>query len=85
MSITITGQYANLSRGRISAKHMATGQWAERGNGTVTLDQPGKWMVSQTDGFSRKETVYIVVEADGSISDGNGNAAFGSRSRFTVR
>ena len=67
-TITITGQYANLSRGRISAKHVATGQWGERGNGTVTLDRPGKWMISQTDGFARKETVYAVVSEDGSVS-----------------
>lgn len=71
MSITITGQYATLSRGRISAKHVATGVWAERGSGTVTLDRSGKWMVSQTDGFSRKETVYVVVSEDGTV-DGLG-------------
>lgn len=68
INITITGQYANLSRGRISAKHTATGQWAGRGNGTVTLNRSGKWMVSQTDGFSRKETVYVEVTEDGEIS-----------------
>lgn len=85
MSVTITGQYATLSRGRISAKHVATGQWAERGAGTVILDRPGKWMVSQTDGFSRKETVYIVMSNDcETVSDDSGNAAFGSRSRFTI-
>lgn len=67
VSITITGQYATLSRGRISAKHVSTGQWASRGNGTVTLDRPGKWMISQTDGFSRKETVYATVSDDGEI------------------
>lgn len=61
MQITITGQYATLSRGRIVAKHVPTGTWGERGNGTVTLDQPGKWMVNQTDGFNRKETVYVEV------------------------
>lgn len=71
MSITISGQYANLSRGRISAKHVSTGTWAERGNGTVTLDRPGKWMISQTDGFNRKETVYVVVSENGEI-DGLG-------------
>lgn len=69
--ITITGQYARLSRGRITAKHVKSGQWGERGNGTVTLDQPGKWMVSQTDGFNRKETVYLEVSEDGDI-DGLG-------------
>lgn len=68
ISITITGQYANLSRGRICAKHVKTGQWAERGNGTVTLDREGKWMVSQTDGFSRKETVYVEVSSSGDVS-----------------
>ncbi len=67
ISITITGQYANLSRGRITAKHTATGTWGERGNGTVTLDKPGKWMVSQTDGFNRKETVYVTVSETGEI------------------
>lgn len=67
-SVTITGQYANLSRGRISAKHTKTGQWAERGNGTVILDQPGKWMISQTDGFSRKETVYVEVSESGEVT-----------------
>lgn len=71
MQITITGQYANLSRGRIVAKHIATGTWGKRGNGSVTLDRPGKWMVSQTDGFSRKETVYVEVTEDGGI-DGLG-------------
>lgn len=68
MSVTITGQYANLSRGRISAKHVATGTWAERGNGTVILDRLGKWMVSQTDGFSRKETMYVEVSEDGEVT-----------------
>jgi hypothetical protein len=68
MSVTITGQYATLSRGRIVAKHVKTGQWGERGNGTVTLDRPGKWMVSQTDGFSRKETIYVEVSEDGTVS-----------------
>jgi len=71
MSITLTGQYAMLSRGRILAKHVATGEWGERGNGTVTLDRPGKWMVSQTDGFTRKETVTLTVQMDGSL-DGLG-------------
>ena len=68
MSITITGNYATLSRGRITAKHSKTGQWADRGHGTVTLDIPGKWMVSQTDGFSRKETVYVEVSEDGTVT-----------------
>lgn len=68
IEIVVTGQYANLSRGRISAKHSATGTWGERGNGTVTLDKPGKWMVSQTDGFSRKETVYVTVSEDGEVT-----------------
>ncbi len=68
MSITITGDYANLSRGRISAKHTSSGTWAERGNGTAILDKPGKWMVSQTDGFSRKETVYVEVSESGEVT-----------------
>lgn len=68
IQITITGQYAQLSRGRISAKHLATQTWGERGNGTVTLDKPGKWMVSQTDGFSRKETSYVTVSESGEVS-----------------
>lgn len=68
MSIIITGDYANLSRGRISAKHVKSGRWAERGNGTVILDTPGKWMVSQTDGFNRKETVYVEVSEDSTVS-----------------
>ena len=67
MSVTLTGQYANLSRGRIVAKHVPTGTWGERGDGTVTLDKLGKWMVSQTDGFSRKETAYVTVSADGKV------------------
>lgn len=67
MKITITGHYAKLSRGRISAKHMKSGQWAERGNGTVVIDTPGKWMISQSDGFSRKETVYVDVSEDGEV------------------
>lgn len=67
MTVTITGQYANLSRGRIVAKHMETGTWGERGNGTVTLDRAGKWMISQTDGFNRKETVYAIVSEDGTV------------------
>lgn len=67
MTVTITGQYATLSRGRISAKHVQSGIWAERGNGTVILDKEGKWMVSQTDGFSRKETAYVTVSEDGGI------------------
>jgi hypothetical protein len=71
-TITITGHYAQLSRGRISAKHIPTGTWAERGNDTVILDRPGKWMVSQTDGFNRKETVYVIVNDDGSITDVKG-------------
>lgn len=70
-TITITGQYATLSRGRITAKHMKSGEWGERGNGNVTLDRPGTWMISQTDGFSRKETVYAVVDENGEI-DGLG-------------
>lgn len=68
ISITITGQYATLSRGRISARHTESGAWAARGNGTVTLDRPGKWMVSQTDGFNRKETTYVTITESGKIS-----------------
>lgn len=71
MQVVITGQYARLSRGRISDKNVKTGQWAERGNGTVIIDEPGKWMVSQSDGFNRKETVYITVSDDGDV-DGLG-------------
>jgi hypothetical protein len=67
MSITLTGDYALLSRGKISAKHVQSGQWAERGDGTVILDQSGKWMISQSDGFHRKETVYVTVSEDGDI------------------
>jgi hypothetical protein len=67
MKITVTGQYATLSRGRISAKH-SSGIWAERGNATVILDRPGRWMVSQTDGFNRKETVYVEISDDGSVT-----------------
>ena len=69
--ITVTGQYARLSRGRIVAKHMTTGSWGKRGGGTVTLDQPGEWMISQTDGYSRKETVYVTVSEEGEV-DGLG-------------
>lgn len=72
MEIKITGQYAVLSRGRISAKHIKSGDWAERENGIVVLDRPGRWMVSQTDGFNRKETVYVVVSKDGKV-DGLGS------------
>ena len=67
VSVTITGQYATLSRGRITAKLQRTDHWGLRGNGTVTLDRPGHWMVSQTDGFKRKETVYVTVHEDGSV------------------
>lgn len=77
--VTITGQYAGLSRGRIVAKHMATGTWGERGPGTVVLDRPGKWMVSMTDGFQRRETAYVTVGDDGELAD-----SFGPRSRFEV-
>lgn len=80
MSVTVTGQYARLSRGRISAKHIKSQQWAERGNGTVILDSAGKWMVSQTDGFNRKETTYVIVTDDGN----NLEESFGSRSRFSI-
>ena len=66
--VKISGQYSTLSRGRIVAKHMKTGTWGDRGNGNVTLDKPGKWMISQTDGFNRKETVYVDVNADGEIT-----------------
>lgn len=68
MEIVISGQYANLSRGRICAKHVKSGEWAEKSGSTVTLNQPGKWMISQTDGFSRKETVYVEVEITGEVS-----------------
>jgi hypothetical protein len=68
--VKVTGQYATLSRGRISAKHLASGVWAGKNGGgaVVYLDRPGKWMVSQSDGFSRKETVYITISDDGSVS-----------------
>lgn len=65
--VKITGQYATLSRGRIVAKHLATGSWGERGDGTVILDRVGKWMVSQTDGFNRKETVYVTISEGGEV------------------
>ena len=68
MDVTVTGQYAGLSRGKICAKHIASGRWGSRGNGTVTLDEPGKWMVSQDDGFSRKETVYVEVDSKGGVT-----------------
>lgn len=67
MEIVITHHWANLSRGRISAKHVKDGAWGERGSGTVTLDRPGKWMISATDGFNRKETQYVVVSEDGNV------------------
>jgi len=68
MKVEITGQYASLSRGRITAKHCETGKWGVRGNGTVVLDSPGKWLVSQTDGFSRRETVYVTVDKSGIVA-----------------
>lgn len=68
VEITITGQYATLSRGRISAKHMTQKTWAERGKGVVTIDRPGKWMISQADGFSRKDTCYVDVDDQGNVS-----------------
>lgn len=68
MKVEISGQYALLSRGRISAKHMASGEWAEKEGARVILNRPGKWMISQTDGFSRKETVYATVSEEGEVS-----------------
>lgn len=74
--VRITGQYARLSRGRIVAKHLDSQEWGERGDGCVTLDRAGKWMVSQTDGYARKETAYVTVGADGSVT------GLGSRMRL---
>lgn len=68
MEIKITGQFAKCSRGRIVAKHLATSEWGEREGAIVILDRPGKWMISQTDGFSRKETVYATVSESGEIT-----------------
>lgn len=67
MNLTITHDWATLSRGRICAKHVKDGTWAERGNGTVIIDRAGKWMLSATDGFSRKETIYVVVSDSGEM------------------
>lgn len=75
-TVTITHDWANLSRGRISAKH-ADGSWASRGNGTVEIDRPGKWMLSATDGFRRKETIYVTFGEDGSFE-------LPGRTRFSV-
>ena len=78
MSIIIRGGYAHLSRGKHCAKHMSTGSWAARDdNGDLILDQDGRWMLSTNDGFSRKETIYVVVR-EGKLTE-----ALGSRSRFT--
>jgi hypothetical protein len=68
MEIQISGQYAQCSRGKICAKHVATGEWAPKMGSRVVLSKPGKWMLSQNDGFSRKDTVYATVGADGAIS-----------------
>jgi hypothetical protein len=65
--VKITGQYAGLSRGRICAKHVATGVWAQKDGECVILGRGGKWMISQTDGFNRKETVYATLNTDGTI------------------
>ena len=74
----VRGQYANLSRGKHCAKHVPSGTWAETDeNGSLILDQPGKWMLHTSDGFSRKETVYVTVKKDGTIAE-----SLGSRSRF---
>ena len=69
MQVKISGQYALLSRGRISAKHQKLGHWAEKEAGAVILDASGKWMVSQTDGFQRKETVYVEVDDAGNVKN----------------
>ena len=67
MEIVISGQYAQCSRGKICAKHVATGEWASKIGSRVVLSKPGKWMLSQNDGFSRKETVYATVDVNGVI------------------
>lgn len=75
VSVKVTGQYARLSRGRITAKLVSNAHsehWGERGNGYVILDRAGRWMVSQTDGFNRKETVYVVVDVNGEVTEGLG-------------
>lgn len=68
MKIKITGQFAMCSRGRIVAKHLATAEWGEREGSIVILDRPGRWLISQTDGFHRKETVYATVSESGEIA-----------------
>lgn len=68
MMVTISGKLAVMSRGRITAKNTKTGEWARRGNGTVIIESPGSYMISQTDGFARKETCYVEVSEDGKIS-----------------
>lgn len=67
--VRLTHQYSRLSRGRISAKH-SDGHWGSKDDagGVVTIDAPGKWMLSATDGFARKETIYVTFSADGAYS-----------------
>jgi hypothetical protein len=68
MAIIVRGDYAHLSRGKHCAKHMPSGRWADRDdNGDLILNEPGKWMLHTSDGFSRKETVYVVLDSDGSL------------------
>lgn len=79
MATIIRGDYARLSRGKHCAKHVPTGEWAERNDaGDLILDKPGRWMLHTSDGFSRKTTIYITLDADC-----NPTTAFGSREKFS--
>jgi hypothetical protein len=60
--VKITGQYACLSRGTISARNRQ-GQWAPKSNGCVEL-QDGKWTIWQKDGFSRADKCEVTVDGD---------------------
>lgn len=79
MSTTIRGDYAGLSRGKHCAKHVETGTWAERDDdGDLILDKPGKWMCHTSDGFNRKATVYVTLDASCEMK-----GTFGRGARFS--
>jgi len=70
LHIIAVGDFSLCSRGRHSAKHMPSGDWAEKDDaGNLIIDKAGKWMLSTTDGFNRKDTIYIAVNEDSTPSD----------------
>lgn len=80
-AIIVTSQYGVLSRGKHSAR-LGSGSavsWAARdGAGRLVIDQPGRWQLHCTDGFSRVGRAVLTVAADGSYT------LSGDRSRFSV-